>query len=189
MNTKLKKNVFLIMCVSIIFIAQAVNAYAWVPMRHSHHPHHPRRAVRLPSSHTTILVAGLPYYYYGGVFYRRGPSRYVIVTAPVGAVVPVLPVEYQSVVINGTTYYTYDNVYYVQSPAGYTVTPTPVVAQVPSVQTTTPSEDAYVVHVPNANGSYTPVVLKKSGEGFVGPQGEYYPKHPTVEQLKVMYAK
>ena len=28
-----------------------------------------------------------------------------------------------------------------------------------------------------------------SGDGFVGPQGEYYPGHPTVEQLKILYGK
>jgi hypothetical protein len=43
------------------------------------------------------------------------------------------------------------------------------------------------VNVPNANGSYTPVVIHQSGNGFVGPQGEYYPKFPSVAQLRIMY--
>ena len=33
------------------------------------------------------------------------------------------------------------------------------------------------------------VTLKRSGNGFVGPQGEYYADNPTVEQLKVLYGK
>ncbi len=45
------------------------------------------------------------------------------------------------------------------------------------------------INVPNSNGSYTPVTLVKQGDGYVGPQGEYYPNHPTVEQLKVLYGK
>ena len=27
------------------------------------------------------------------------------------------------------------------------------------------------------------------GKGFIGPQGEYYPELPKMEQLKVMYGK
>ena len=28
-----------------------------------------------------------------------------------------------------------------------------------------------------------------AGNGFIGPQGEFYPDFPRVEQLKVMYGK
>ena len=49
------------------------------------------------------------------------------------------------------------------------------------------TQDSFTVHVPNENGGYTPVEIKRSGEGFVGPQGEYYPKFPKVDQLKIMY--
>ena len=48
----------------------------------------------------------------------------------------------------------------------------------------------YFVHVPNKDGqTYTRVELTRRNGGFVGPQGEFYPEHPTVEQLKAMYAK
>lgn len=29
-----------------------------------------------------------------------------------------------------------------------------------------------------------PVALTKSNDGYVGPQGEFYQGHPTVEELK-----
>jgi len=45
------------------------------------------------------------------------------------------------------------------------------------------------INVPNSNGSYTPVTLVKYGNGYIGPQGEYYPGNPTVEQLKALYGK
>ena len=45
------------------------------------------------------------------------------------------------------------------------------------------------VNVPNANGSYTPVVIHQSGNGFVGPQGEYYEVMPTKKQLKALYGR
>jgi len=53
----------------------------------------------------------------------------------------------------------------------------------------TPSDESITVNIPNNQGGYTPVVIKKSGKGYVGPQGEYYPEFPTVAQLKTMYAK
>ncbi|MBN1354076.1 MAG: hypothetical protein JW994_05375 [Candidatus Omnitrophica bacterium] len=46
-----------------------------------------------------------------------------------------------------------------------------------------------VVNIPNSNGSYTSVTLRKYGNGYLGPQGEYYPAHPTVEDLSVLYGK
>ena len=61
-----------------------------------------------------------------------------------------------------------------------------VVAQGPS---TTYSGDTVTVNVPDSNGGYTAVVLKRSGNGYVGPQGEYYEQVPSTAQLQAMYAK
>ena len=62
-----------------------------------------------------------------------------------------------------------------------------VVAQTPP--STTYSGDTVTVNVPNSNGGYTAVVLKRSGNGYVGPQGEYYDQIPTNAQLQAMYCK
>ena len=40
------------------------------------------------------------------------------------------------------------------------------------------------VNVTNANGSVTPVTLRKQGVGYIGPKGEYYNSLPTAEQLR-----
>ncbi len=48
-------------------------------------------------------------------------------------------------------------------------------------------EREVVVQVPNENGSLTPVVLKREGGDYVGPNGEYYKRLPTAEQLKPVY--
>ena len=61
-----------------------------------------------------------------------------------------------------------------------------VVSQVP---TTTYAGDTVTVNVPNSNGTYTAVVLKRSGNGYVGPQGEYYEQIPATAQLQAMYGK
>jgi len=62
-----------------------------------------------------------------------------------------------------------------------------VVAQTPP--STTYSGDTVTVNVPNSNGGYTAVVLKRSGNGYVGPQGEYYDQVPSTAQLQAMYGK
>ena len=64
--------------------------------------------------------------------------------------------------------------------------PAPVYQSAPP-QGQTP--EVLTVNIPNSRGGYTAVTLKRSGNGFVGPQGEYYAEHPTVEQLKVLYGK
>lgn len=44
-----------------------------------------------------------------------------------------------------------------------------------------------IINVKNSNGSYTPVVIRKLGNQYVGPRGEYYGAMPTEEQLKGPY--
>jgi hypothetical protein len=44
-----------------------------------------------------------------------------------------------------------------------------------------------IVNVKNSNGSYTPVTLRRVGNQYAGPRGEYYPAMPTEDQLKIAY--
>ncbi|UCG57360.1 MAG: hypothetical protein JSU70_21135 [Phycisphaerales bacterium] len=46
---------------------------------------------------------------------------------------------------------------------------------------------AITVWITNSNGSQTAVKLTRSGPGFTGPRGEWYPKMPTNEQLRIVY--
>ena len=53
-----------------------------------------------------------------------------------------------------------------------------------------PSSSATVViNVPNFDGTSTRVNLTRKGDGYIGPQGEYYQGTPTADQLKVLYGK
>jgi hypothetical protein len=70
--------------------------------------------------------------------------------------------------------------------------PAPVVVAQPApaaVPSETYSGDSVTVNVPNSSGGYTAVVLKRSGNGYVGPQGEYYDQVPTTAQLQAMYGR
>ena len=133
----------------------------------------------------------------------------MLVSPPLGVHVNVIPSDFQPVNINGRIYYTDGGVYYILTEHhGYKVVPQPVmyeqrqviVAQpqqvivtnsAPAVVAPEPvdTQDTFPVNIPNGTGAYTTVVLKKSGNGFVGPQGEFYAKFPSVAQLKAMYSK
>jgi len=51
------------------------------------------------------------------------------------------------------------------------------------------NQPAYPVYLPNSDGTYTVVLIKRYGTGYVGPQGEHYTNFPTVEELKVKYGR
>ena len=120
---------------------------------------------------------------------------------PIGARMDVIPPDFQPVSINGRIYYTDNGVYYILTEHhGYKVVEPPVVyaQQAPVVVTQQPQQvvveqpaptvvaapeavvpqDTFPVNVPNNSGGYTAVVIKKSGTGYVGPQGEFYASFP-----------
>ncbi len=138
------------------------------------------------------------HYYRGGRWYRHGWFGFDLAVAAltVGAIVESLPPRYTTVVVGGVPYYYYDDYYYRPYPGGYVVVPPPVVTQpvyiapeAPQYQAQPQAPDIVTVNIPNTRGGYTPITLKKSGNGYIGPQGEYYSEHPTVEQLKTLYGK
>jgi len=50
-------------------------------------------------------------------------------------------------------------------------------------------QNTVTVWVTNSNGSKSPVVLRRSGPTYIGPQGETYTSMPTEEQLRQLYAR
>ena len=143
------------------------------------------------------------HYYNGGRWYRHGWLGFDIAVSAltIGALIESMPPRYSTVVVGGVPYYYYDGVYCRPYPrGGYVVVPQPVMAMPeaapvvvtappPAIQPQTQISDSVTVNIPNLRGGYTAVTLKRSGNGFVGPQGEYYTEFPNVEQLKVMYGK
>jgi hypothetical protein len=74
----------------------------------------------------------------------------------------------------------------VQAPAPIAA---PAVPAAPAPDLAKAEIDSYEIHIPNDNGSFMLITLKKTDKGFIGPQGEFYSDHPTVEQLKQRYIK
>lgn len=150
----------------------------------------------LPPRHEVVVLRGARYHYWHGSFWRPGPFGFFMVMPPIGAEITILPTGYRTVVYGGISYYYSDNVYYTDAPNGYVVVPAPaeniVVAPAPaapSAPAEMPPGQPITLNIPNASGGFTPVKLVKYKNGYLGPQGEYYPGKPTVDQLRVLYGE
>ncbi len=139
-----------------------------------------------PEGARHIIIGGVPYWTFGGIYYQLGDDGYVIVEAPV---VRVLPRHYTVVVIHGVAYYVADDVYYRPAPGGYVVVERPVEVDAKvAVPAPEPAGSTITLYVPKKTADgYTPVTLKKIDGGFLGPQGEFYPVVPPVALLTEMY--
>ncbi|HPM42958.1 MAG TPA: DUF6515 family protein, partial [Candidatus Omnitrophota bacterium] len=174
---------------SAALIAQVSDLYAWgpgprearprgrepQPKRSSYHhnyytPHYMscgREMSELPRGYLRVIIAGLEYFYWEGMFYRMMANRYVVVPAPVGAVVTAIPQGPQPVIVDGVPYYNINGVTYMFTPSGYKVVPQPktiiiknynnnpiiasqaVAPQVPAA-TSIGAQDQFTVNIPNA---------------------------------------
>jgi hypothetical protein len=112
-------------------------------------------------------------------------------------VVYTIPDGGHQVVIDGVLYYVYNGIYYARGPQGYQVVqpPAPVIVEPVTVSANiapAPAQgpEEFTINIPNTKGSgYVSVVIKRSGTGFTGPQGEFYAEFPKVTQLQAMYGK
>jgi hypothetical protein len=113
------------------------------------------------------IVVGDPYYYYG-VPYPVYTDGYVV-AAPSVAVqaAPAAQPAAQSVA----------------TPKPKSINDTAVISK--NAQESI--GDSVTLYVPNSKGRFTPVTLIKRENGYLGPQGEFYPNNPTIAQLRAVY--
>lgn len=154
-----------------------------------------RMYLNLPFGFLRLSIGGRRVYYNDGIYYQYRDRRYVAVSAPIGVRIPYLPYGYEILNVNGRNYYHHRGVYYVHSASGYLVVSEPVERATEVVYVDSPREqtsslvDTIELNIPNNSGGYNAVLLKRQGEGFVGPQGEYYNEFPTVGELQVIYGE
>lgn len=81
---------------------------------HYHYPHAGFQVRSLPAQpHIIVAPGGSRYFYSRGIWYApRGPN-FVVVHAPIGLYVPVLPPFYTSIWFGPTRYFVADDTYYV----------------------------------------------------------------------------
>ncbi len=91
--------------------------------QHYYKPSH--RVNPLPHGYSRIFVNAAEYFFYDGFFYRPYRNGYVIVEAPLGAIVATLPRLHHIFRWHGEPYYVIDNTFYRKHPRGYIVVPNP----------------------------------------------------------------
>ncbi len=137
------------------------------PSPQQHHPRYThfypgRRFHSLPRSYHHVTYNHHHYYYHDGIFFRLLDGLYVVVDAPIGAVVASLPSGLIQLSIGGRLYYTdYDTYYrWDDHQAGYVVSAPPhvVVQTAPQTIIVQPPAQTLVVEQPSpVNGThYTP---------------------------------
>ena len=131
--------------------------------------------------HETVVVSRRIYDYREGRFFWPSFFGFGLFVAqpPMGAVVTYLPAGHRTLIVSGNTYFYDRDVYYRSCPTGYVVVPGP---------SGNFNGEQIIINVPNSRGTYTPVILVRQGNGFVGPQGEYYGS-VNIDQLKALYGR
>lgn len=84
--------------------------------RFNHNQYYPSRGIYvhdLPRDRVFVRGPRDRYWYSGGVWYSSGPRGYLVVGAPIGLFVPVLPPYYTTVWVGGAPYYYANDSYYV----------------------------------------------------------------------------
>lgn len=79
----------------------------------------------LPHGHTRLFINKTPYYFFDGYFYQPSRGGYVVVDAPIGAIVAALPLLHHILHWRGEPYYIVGNTFYRRHPRGYVVVPDP----------------------------------------------------------------
>lgn len=101
----------------------------------------------LPQGYVRLVVGGLPYFYYSGVYYRPYGTGYIVVSAPIGAFVSTLPDGFIAFTIGLATFYYINDTYYVwdEDRNGYVVVEKPAGADEAIKQVT---ENRLIVYPP-----------------------------------------
>lgn len=96
--------------------------------RTKHHYYRPGYRIHKFHKHPFYFhIGSIGYYYLDGFFYRPYNDYYVVVTAPIGAVVPILPSGYVKISIGGTVYYKFHNTFFRPYGVNYIVVKPPMV--------------------------------------------------------------
>ena len=124
--------VFLAIDLCTTVLGYAVQGFAQPPRHHRGRavvrhpvPKYGRAVVKLSPKHRKVTVRKTRYFFDSGIFYRSGPGGYVVIRAPLGAILSSVPMGSVTFVLRGTTYWYYSGVYYRRVPSGYVVVEAP----------------------------------------------------------------
>lgn len=120
----------------------------------------------LPAGYVSITVGTVPYYYHRGMFYRPYRRGYVVVPAPIGAVIVAPPPRSMMVMVQGDPYHYYRGVFYAERAGRYRVVRPPVGAFVRSVPAGAVSRRVDGVEYKEYAGTYYRPAIRDGRRGF-----------------------
>ena len=92
--------------------------------------YYPKRGVvttALPAGSVAVDFRSGSIFFHAGAWFRLDGARFIVITPPLGVVVPMLPKDYVTVRSAGTSYYYADRVFYTAAnSAGFTVSAPPL---------------------------------------------------------------
>jgi len=94
----------------------APRAHEHFDARYSHNHTYPERGAvisALPREHFEVVHGGGHFFFAGGVWYAPRGAGWVVVGAPFGVFIPILPPFYTTIWVGGVPYYYADDTYYV----------------------------------------------------------------------------
>ena len=119
--------------------------------RHDHYYPAPGFSVSvLPVGNIGVRFGRGRYFFHAGVWYRPGPSGFIVVRPPFGIIVPVLPLGYSTLWLGNRPYYYANDVYYTGNPGNYVVTAPPTAIGSATVQAPVMTEMPQTVAAPGA---------------------------------------
>ena len=122
----------------------------------------PRKTVkRLPKGYRDVWIGRNRYFQHNGIFYRRGPSGFMVVDPPIGVVVLSLPLGAVSLLIGGITFYLCGGIYYRNIPGGFQVVKCPEKPVVKEIYPVVPSHQ----NVGETVSVTVPLLNVRSGPG------------------------
>jgi uncharacterized protein DUF6515 len=149
--------------------------------RHNHNQYYPERGAfvrAVPGRPFVVARGGGRYFYSGGVWYApRGPS-FVIVGAPIGVFVPVLPPFYTTVWVGGFPYYYANDTYYTwhDAESGYEVVDPP---NEQAVSTAPPPSDDLFIYPQNGQPADQQASDKYECHKWASSQTGFDPTQPA----------
>ena len=92
-------------------------------------PRHDQIVMKLPAGCKPVVVRGRKFFYQGGDFYQKAKRGFLIVNAPIGALVVNLPYGHTRHIHGGAACVQYNGTYYRETASGYIVVEAPAVAE------------------------------------------------------------
>lgn len=163
----------------------------------------------LPPYHRVVVINNKVYYVVNSVYYRPAPGGYVVVEKPAevvtiqtasaqttAATTPSKTLKLYVPRLDGSGF---KLVLLTRLESGYLGPQGEFYPQMPTIShlsqiygvdetVQTDDSDSLVIHVPTQAGDgFVAVTLTYHKDGYLGPQGEFYPVMPKVAQLTAMY--